>query len=432
MSEKPVHSRLRRLVDWINLTDAKKVHSLIDKMYKRKNLEMAWEKVKANRGSGGVDGQNLEAFEAQLSLQLDRLQRELREDTYQPLPVRQHPIQKRDKPGEYRLLGIPTIYDRVCQQALLNRLEPIFEPIFDEASFGYRRGRSTKDALRKIWKEIKGGSEWIVDADLRDFFGSVDHEKLLTLVAQRVADGRVLRLIEAMLKAGSYGKGQLFPSERGTPQGGVVSPTLSNILLTPFDREMRLRGYQLTRYADDWVITCKSAAEARAAVEAAGRILKQLGVKLHPQKTRIVHAQDGFEFLGYKIKCGKKKLYLPESKIRSQARQGALYAYPKEKSIYRFMDQVRQRTKRKVPLRTKELIAELNPLLRGWGTYYKRAHVRLLFNRLDRWIVHRIWSHRFKHWRNAGWKRLPQKMLYREFGLVNLVGLIPSIASRKQ
>ena len=432
LSEKPVRPRPRRLVDWINLTDAKKVHSLIDKVYKRKNLEMAWERVKANRGSGGVDGETLETFEAQLSQQLDRLQRELKENTYQPQPVRQHPIPKRDKPGEYRLLGIPTIYDRICQQALLNRIEPIFEPVFDDASFGYRRGRSAKDALRKVWQEIQGGSEWIVDADLRDFFGSVDHEKLLTLVAQRVADGRVLRLIEAMLKAGSYAKGQLFPSERGTPQGGVVSPTLSNVLLTPFDREMRLRGYQLTRYADDWVVTCKSAAEARSAVDAARRILKQLGVELHPQKTRIVHAQDGFEFLGYKIKRGKKKLYLPESKIRSQARQGALYAYPKEKSIRRFMDRVRQRTKRRLPLPTKELIEELNPLLRGWGEYYKRAHVRLLFNRLDRWILHRIWSHRFKRWRNAGWKRLPQRMLYRDFGLVNLVGLIPSIASRQQ
>jgi hypothetical protein len=232
----------------------------------------------------------------------------------------------------------------------------------------------------------------------------------------------VLRLIKAMLKAGSYGKGQLSPTERGTPQGGVVSPMLSNILLTPFDREMRLRGYQLTRYADDWVITCKSAAEARAAVEAAGRILKQLGVELHPQKTRIVHVRDGFEFLGYKIKRGKKKLNLPESKIRSQARQGALYAYPKEKSIRRFMDQVRQRTKRRIPLKTKELIAALNPLLRGWGQYYKRAHVRTLFHRLDGWIVRRIWSHRYKRWRNGGWKWLPKKMLYREHGLVNLIG----------
>jgi group II intron reverse transcriptase/maturase len=241
----------------------------------------------------------------------------------------------------------------------------------------------------------------------------------------------VLRLIKAMLKAGSYRKGQLYPSERGTPQGGVVSPVLSNVLLTPFDREMRLKGYQLTRYADDWVITCKSAAEARAAVDAAGRILKQLGVELHPQKTRIVHVQHGFEFLGYKIKRGKRKLQLPESKIRSQARQGALYAYPKEKSIRRFMERVRQRTKRKTPLKTKELIAELNPLLRGWGEYYKRAHVRSLFHRLDGWIVRRIWSHRYKRWRNAGWKRMPRRTLYREYGLVNLIDLIPSLASRK-
>src|SRR4029450_10666369 len=216
----------------------------------------------------------------------------------------------------------------------------------------------TRAALSKVWTEIQSGREWIVDADLRDFFGSVDHEKLLTLVAQQIADGRVLRLIKAMLKAGSYCKGQLFPTERGTPQGGVVSPALSNILLTPFDREMRRRGYQLTRFADDWVITCKSAAEARAAVDAARRILKQLGVELHSQKTRIVHARDGFEmlwahiqpqqqlhsqktrivhvrygfeFLGYKIKRGYRTLHPPESKIRSQARQDALYAYPKGK-----------------------------------------------------------------------------------------------------
>jgi group II intron reverse transcriptase/maturase len=379
-----------------------------------------------------VDGQSLEAFGQQLGSELNRLQAELKEEAYQPQPVRQVQIPKAGKPGEFRTLGIPTIYDRVCQQALLNRLEPIFEPVFDDANFGYRRGRSTKDALRKVWKEIQSGREWIVDADLKDFFGSVDHEKLLTLVAQRVADGRVLGLLKAMLKAGSYGQGRLFPSERGTPQGGVVSPLLSNILLTPFDREMRRRGYQLTRYADDWVITCKSVAEARAAVAAALRILKQLGVVLHPQKTRIVHVQQGFEFLGYKIKRGKA-LRLPASKIRSQARSGALYAYPREKSICRFKDQVRRRTKRRVPLRTRELIAELNPVLRGWGEYYKRAHVRNLFHQLDGWVRRRIWSHRFKRWRNGGWKQLPNAKLYGEYGLVNLVGLIPSIApARKQ
>src|SRR5271156_4052510 len=265
----------------------------------------AAQRVRANRGSGGVDGQSLEEFSAQLDQQLDRLHGELQEDVYRPQPVRQVQIPKAGKQGEYRKLGIPTIYDRVCQQALLNRLEPIFEPVFDEANFGYRRGRSTKDAMRKVWKEIESGREWIVDADLKDFFGSVDHEKLLTLVAQCIADGRVLRLIRAMLKAGSYGKGRLFPTERGTPQGGVVSPLLSNILLTPFDREMRRKGYQLTRFADDWVVTCKTAAEARSAVIAARKILEQLGVQLHPQKTRVVHVRHGFEFLGYKIQRGR-------------------------------------------------------------------------------------------------------------------------------
>jgi group II intron reverse transcriptase/maturase len=402
----------------------------VDKVYQRKNLEMAWEKVKANRGSGGVDGQSLDAFAAQLDQQLDRLQSELKDDAYQPQPVRQVQIPKAGKPGEFRTLGIPTIYDRVCQQAVLNRLEPIFEPVLDEANFGYRRGRSTKDAMRKVWKEIQSGREWIVDADLKDFFGSVDHEKLLTLVAQRVADGRVLRLIRAMLKAGSYGKGQLFPSERGTPQGGVVSPLLSNILLTPFDREMRHKGYQLTRFADDWVVTCTSATEARAAIAAALRILSALGVQLHPQKTRVVHVRRGFEFLGYLIRRGRQ-LKLPPGKIVTGARSGALYAYPREKSIQRFKDRVRQLTRRCVPLKTKDLIEQLNPVLRGWGHYYKRAHVRTLFNNLDRWIERRIWSHRYKRWRNCGWKPLPKAKMYGEYGLVQLVKLIPSIASQK-
>jgi len=430
MSEKPVRPAPRRLVDWINPTGAKKVHSLIDKVYKRKNLEMAWEKVKANRGSGGVDGQSLDGFAAQLDQQLDRLQSELKEDVYRPQPVRQVPIPKAGQPGKFRTLGIPTIYDRVCQQALLNRLEPIFEPVLDEANFGYRRGRSTKDAMRKVWREIQSGREWILDADLKDFFGSVDHSKLLTLVAQRIADGRVLRLIEAMLKAGSYGQGRLFPTERGTPQGGVVSPLLSNILLTPFDQEMRRKGYQLTRYADDWVVTCESAAEARAAVAAALRILNELGVQLHPQKTRIVHVRRGFEFLGYKIKRGRQ-LRLPPGKIRSGAQSGELYAYPREKSIRRFMDQVRALTRRRVPLSTQELIEKLNPVVRGWGHHYKRAHVRKLFHRLDGWIVRRIRSHRCRRWRNGGWRQLPETKLYGEYGLVNLVGLIPSLASRK-
>src|SRR6516165_4581079 len=181
----------------------------------------------------------------------------------------------------------------------------------------------------------------------------------------------------------------------------------------------------------DWVVTCTSAAEARAAVAAALRILSELGVQLHPEKTRIVHVRQGFEFLGYKIKRGKKQLRLPPSKIRSGIQPGALYAYPREKSIRHFMDQIRQHTQRRVPLTTQELIEELNPVLRGWGHYYKRAHVRKLFNRLNGWIVHRIWAHRFHRWRCRGWQTLSRGKLYGEYGLVNLVGMIPSIAARR-
>src|SRR2546421_709675 len=327
MSEKPVHSRPRRLVDWINLMGTKKVHSLIDKVYKRKNLEMAWEKVKANRGSGGVDGQNLEAFEAQLDQQLDRLQRELKEDAYRPQPVRQHPIQKRDKPGEYRMLGIPTIYDRVCQQALLQRLESLFEPVFDAASFGYRRGRSTKDAMRKVWKEIKSGREWIVDADLKDFFDNMSHEWLIQFVEHRIVDRRILRLIQKWLQAGVSEEGEWSETKEGTPQGAVVSPLLANIYLHyAFDlwlevwRKKVAKGKVMAiRYADDLVVGFERRDEAERFLKEFGERLAKFGLELHPEKTRMIEfgpnaARDrrarregkpeSFTFLGFAHSCG--------------------------------------------------------------------------------------------------------------------------------
>jgi group II intron reverse transcriptase/maturase len=347
------------------------------------------------------------------------------------LPVRRVDIPKAGKPGEWRPLGIPAVIDRVCQQALLNRLEPIFEPLFDDSSFGYRRGRSAKHALRKLWREIEAGAEWIVDADLKDYFGSIDHDKLMTLVAQRVADGRVLTLIERMLTAGAMQNGRLFPTTQGTPQGGVVSPVLSNILLTPFDREMRRRGYQLTRYADDWAVTCRSRREAEAALQCAIKILATLGVQLNVRKTRIVHVRRGVAFLGYTIKRGQRALSLPAATITSKARRGGLYAYPTQKSIDRFKDTVRRKTQRRIPLRTAELIRDLNPVIRGWGEYYKRAHVRRLFNQLDRWVVRRLWSQRYRRWRCAEGKTLPTRRLRGELGLVSLIGLIPSLAPRR-
>ncbi len=429
LTEKPISHWSRRLSDWLNPTGARKVHSLVDKVYKRKNLELAWEKVRRNGGSGGIDGQSLEDFAEKLDEHLDRLHEELKTDTYRPYPVRQHLIPKAGQPGKFRGLGIPTVYDRVCQQALLNRLEPIFEPIFDEANFGYRKGRSAKDALGKVWREIQAGNEWVLDADLKDFFGSVQHDKLIALVRQRISDGRVLCLIERMLTAGCSVNGAIIPTEQGTPQGGVVSPVLSNVLLTPFDREMRRRGYCLTRYADDWIATCRSKAEAESALEAASKILSTLGVTLNLEKTRIVHVRQGCEFLGYKIKRGKRPLRLSAEKIRSGIIHGQLYAYPRQKSIEHFKEQIRRRTFRRAPVSTMELIAQVNPVIRGWGQYFCKAHVRGLFHRLDGWIVRRLWSHRYKRWRCQGWKTLPTPKLYGEMGLVNLISLIPSLRS---
>jgi len=418
-------------VDWLNPAGAKKVHSLVDKVYKMKNLELAWDKVRRNKGSGGIDGQDIESFEAELAQNLRRLHEELKTDTYRPKPVRQQMIPKLGQPGKLRPSGIPTIYDRVCQQALLNRLEPIFDPVFDDANFGYRRGRSPKNALGKIWKEVQSGCEWIVDADLKDFFGSVNHKKLMTLINQCVSDGRVLRLIESILKAGCHAQGSQLPTEQGTPQGGVISPLLSNILLTPFDREMRRKGYRLTRWADDWVVTCRTRSEAQAALNTAKKILSKLGVVLHAEKTRIVHIRQGFEFLGYKIKRGSRSLNLTPDRIRSGVVASSLYAFPRDKSIKHFKEQIRKKTRRKAPISVYDLIEELNPVIRGWGNYYCKAHVRRLFNRLDRWILRRIWSFKFKRWRNAGWKKLPEARLYGEMGLVNLISLIPTIAPRK-
>ena len=224
--------------------------------------------------------------------------------------------------------------------------------------------------------------------------------------------------------------GRKLPTEQGTPQGGVVSSLLSNILLTPFDWEMRRRGYRLTRYADDWLLTCRSRGEARAALDVAKRILARLGVSLHAEKTRIVHVRYGFEFLGYKIKQGQRPFRLRASQIRSGIHAGTRYAVPRKKSIRHFKDQIRKRTRRKSPVSTQELIDEINPVIRGWGRYYCKAHVRRLFHQLDGWIVRRIWSHRHKRWRNGGWRHLPERKLIGEYGLVRLISLVPSLNPR--
>ena len=221
LCEKPERHAPRRLSDYLALEGQKqKVHSLVDKVYSRKNLKLAWERVRANQGASGTDGVSIEAFAVNLEENLERLHRELRDETYQPQAVRRLEIPKRGAPGKTRPLGIPSVYDRVCQQALVNRLEPIFEKVFDPSSFGYRKGRKTSDALTKIWREVEAGNEWIVDADLKDYFGSVDHDKLMTLVGKQIADGRVLDLIQQILDGGLRREGPEVSDPTGNPARG--------------------------------------------------------------------------------------------------------------------------------------------------------------------------------------------------------------------
>jgi RNA-directed DNA polymerase len=406
----------------------RKVHSLIDKVFSRQNLELAWSKVKKNRGSAGIDNVTITVFELRKSYYLDFLHRKLHDGTYQPRPVKRVEIEKSD--GGVRKLGIPTVWDRVVQQALVQRMEPIFDPQFMPCSFGYRKGRSPHDAMGKIWRELQAGDGWIVDADLRSYFDSIDQSKLVDLIAEEISDGRVLNLVWDMLRAGVIQDGYWQPTLTGVPQGAVVSPLWSNIYLTPFDRYMTQAGFQLTRWADDFVIVCKSRREAEQALALAKRFLQdELGVALHPHKTRIVHVRHGFEFLGYKVKRGTG-YQLPAHKRRSRSNPQNLYAVPKAKSVKRFQDQIRVLTRRKTPLTLREVIDQINPVIRGWGTFYRKAHVRLLFNRLDRWIERRLYAFLAKRWRNAKWKSHPTSRLIEEFGLVRLTHLIPGLVNR--
>ena len=279
-------------------------------------------------------------FEQDREHYLDVLHGQLLEGRYRPRPVKRVEI---DKPGttSKRPLGIPCILDRVCQQALVQVLAPIFEPTFLGASFGYRPGRSAHMALRRVWEHLRQ-ADWIMDADIVDCFGTISHEILIDAVAERVADGRVLRLIRQMLTAGVLTDGVYESAVAGVPQGGVASPLLSNIYLHAFDMEMERAGFALTRYADDWVAICRSRAEAERALASARAVLEgKLKLRLHPDKTRIVHITQGFEFLGYKIGRGKGLRYKPGG--------SGLYAIPRDRSIRCFKDRVRAITHRHNP-----------------------------------------------------------------------------------
>ncbi len=344
--------------------------SLIDKVYKPRNLRAAFAKVKANQGAAGVDHQTIEMFAADLETNLSKVSQQLADGSYRPQALRRKWIAK---PGsrEKRPLGIPTVRDRVVETALRNVMEPIFERDFAAHSYGFRPRRGCKDALRRVDRLLKAGYTWVVDADLQSYFDTIPHDKLKARVAEKVADSRVLELVEAMLQQRVMdGLAHWRPTE-GTPQGAVISPLLSNIYLDPLDHEVAASGYEMMRYADDFVILCRSEAEARAALAKVQHWTANAGLRLHPEKTRIVDAtqRGGFDFLGYHFERG--------------------YRWPRRKSVAKLKATIRSKTRRTHGSSLRIIITTVNQTLTGWFGYFKHSH-KTAFPPMDKWIRMRL------------------------------------------
>jgi len=346
--------------------------SLIDKVHAERNLRAAFAKVKANRGGPGVDHQTIEMFQGRLEENLQRLSRHLRQDTYRPQAIRRAWI---PKPGgaERRPLGIPTVRDRVAQAALRHVLEPIFERDFAEHSYGFRPHRGCKDALRRVDALLAAGRTWVVDADLRSYFDTIPHGPLMDRVRTKVADGRVLALIEAYLRQEVLQTVTGWTADRGTPQGAVISPLLSNLYLDPLDHTMVDVGSEMVRYADDFVLLCRNESEARDALERVRQWTLSAGLQLHPEKTRIVDATrpGGFDFLGYHFERGRH--------------------WPRSKSIRHFRDAIRPKTHRTHGHCLESIILDVNRTLRGWFAYFQHSP-RPTFVGLDGWVRMRLRS----------------------------------------
>jgi len=382
-----------------------KVHSLIDKVYKLLNLYIAWEKVKANKGSGGIDKVSLEEFEQNLDLNLQEIHRLLYEDRYTPQLLRRVWIPKPN--GDRRPLGIPTIRDRVVQQALLNRLTKIFEPKFLDCSFGFRANRSTHQAIEKVEEYLKDGCEWVVEVDIEKYFDTINHDLLMELVNQEIADGRVLRLIRSFLEAGVMEEIRFTNLLAGTPQGGVISPLLANIYLHPFDEAMSKEGFRVIRYADDIVVMCRTRKEAEGALKRIKEILEgKLKLRLNLSKTKIVHKSRSFDFLGFTLGCGYSD-----------------YKIPREKAIKAFKNKVRFITRRLQPKSMSMVIRELNPVVRGWGNYFIKGNCRRIFTELDFWMRNRVTAFKLKRQGGYGHCEYPYSRL-QAMGLIFLKNLL--------
>jgi RNA-directed DNA polymerase len=345
-------------------------YSLMDKVFAPTTLEAAWDRVQANHGAAGVDRQSIERFTAGEDLYLSELSTALREGHYQPQPIRRVEIPKGD--GRTRPLGIPTVKDRIVQTAAKLVLEPIFEATFRPNSYGFRPGRGCREALREVAQLIEDGHVHVVDADLESYFDSIPHERMMQRVEEQVSDGRILALLRSWLKQDVLHEMHRWTPTEGTPQGAVISPLLANIYLHPLDKLMAARGYRMVRYADDFVVLCRSHEEAEAALGEIQAWVANNGLRLHPGKTHVGDcrlAGQGFEFLGYRFEAGRR--------------------WVRKKSLTRLKDRIREKTRRTRGESLARVIDSLNPMLKGWFGYFKHANPYTFFA-LDKFIRRRL------------------------------------------
>ena len=329
--------------------------SLIDKVYRIETLKVAWQKVKDNAGAAGVDGQSVERFGDRAEMYLKELSIALERGSYRPMPVRRVEISKGG--GKLRPLGIPVVKDRIVQTALKFVLEPIFEREFLKMSYGFRPGLGCKDALREVERWLKEGYTFVVDADLKSYFDTIDHERLMERVKEQVSDGRVLELIEAYLHQDIIKEMERWTPVGGTPQGAVISPLLANIYLHALDCQIKQKGYRMVRYADDFVVLCRSAEQAQAALAEVKAWVEANGLILNAEKTHVGdcrQAGQGFEFLGYRFEAGRR--------------------WVRPKSLKALRERITMKTKRTRGDSLAKIIEDINPMLRGWFNYFKHAH----------------------------------------------------------